>query len=280
MNKKIIYYISLLGFISFISACNPDDNSNENPTPVDNITGKVKKMKMINASNNQEYQFYYATSGKLDSIQIKDSANANNNHTLRYTINGNNISSKAYKNGVASEDSAILYTNGTHLDSIVNFISGSRLLKTYQYDGSGNLTSYKDFLNNTTATPVYTHYSNENLMHTYFTFNSAPNPFSADSIEYTYGSSINNLKASAFGLNIKGLLDVYGYQITNSNNLATNILQKTVQDFQGITITTQNTDITYQMDTQNRVISDVRNTTINFGGSQVQTSTTYLFEYY
>lgn len=279
MYNKITSYLFSIILLFLLAACNPD--APQTPTPENPLNGKVKRISTISTSK-ITMDFSYNNSGILDSIRYTDST-SNIFTTIRYFLTGNNVISKNYTNGIPSSDSTIYYSNGSRLDSIVQYIMGNRLLKTYHYNGNA-LEYFKNYLNNPTATPTNTHYVNENLTRTDYTYNSGPGALYTDSADYSYGSTINNLTTSSLGFKFDGMFEVGNYSISNSKNIATQIIRKIeIGSTVNATVikTRAVTDISYEFDSQNSVITDTRttNTTSNLGGVSTQTIS-YAIEYY
>jgi len=198
---------------------------------------------------------------------------------LKFTYSINKIVSKVYWNGVTYSDSTIYYISNNKLDSVADYVNSFRLLQTFTYDVSNTLIYYKNYLNNPSVEPTYTNFSNGNLISTFYTYNTGPSPFYADSSYYTYTNQINNLVPSAFGMNFNtGILSLGTYQISNSKNT---IDQSTKNYYIGNTIdptiikATSVSNSTYVLDSENRIIRE----TITIVDNPSQ-STVHLFEYY
>jgi hypothetical protein len=281
MSNKTTTYLSSI-ILSFVIVACSTENTPQTPTPENPLNGKVKKIATTSNSKNT-MDFFYNNSGLLDSIRYTDST-SNIFTTIRYFHTGNNVVSKNYTNGITSSDSTIYYSNGSRLDSIVQYIMSSRLLKTYHYNVN-TLEYFKNYLNNPTATPTNTQYVNENLTRTDYTYNTGPGALYTDTADYTYSSTINNLTTSSFGFKFDGMFEVGNYSISNSKNIATQIIRKIEM---GNTVnstvikTRAVTDISYEFDSQNRIISDTRTTitTSNLGGGSSTQTISYAIEYY
>ncbi|MBK9791590.1 MAG: hypothetical protein IPP60_00405 [Sphingobacteriales bacterium] len=278
---KNIEFVSFLFVLSLsIISCQPDDN-NPNP-PTNPLSGKVKRM-TYNGTTTSVSDFFYNSSGALDSI-VNTVGSSGVKNTMVCNYYANKLVLKSLPIGSTATDSSIYYSSALKLDSLVVYrnIGSSNQIITYSYNGSGVLISYSDYLNGygTSVPPTFTNYTDSNLTSTFYTYNTGPSPFRADSTYYTYSTNINNLKPSSFGLNFKGTASIAGYNITINKNLANQFIANSYIAF-GPTIAkvTLQTDISYAFDSQNRVITETRSMT-TIGSTAAPQITTYTFEYY
>ncbi|MFN8294692.1 MAG: hypothetical protein U0T69_00780 [Chitinophagales bacterium] len=274
--KNTTILIILFSLLISITSCQSDPVPPTNP-----LTGKVKRITYNGNVNTSD--FYYNSNGVIDSI-INIIVATGARTKLVASLYSNKLVFKPTPIGSSVTDSSVYYSSANKLDSVVSYrnTGSPKQIVTYAYNGSGTMLSYTDYLNGYAAgvPPTYTNFADSNLQSTTYTYNTGPNPFRADSIYYTYSSSVNNLRPAAFGLNFNGLAGLAGYNITTNKNLASEITWNVYVAF-GATIikTTLQTDISYTFDAQNRVVTETRTIT-TVGSPSAPQIITYDFEYY